>query len=166
MKPTKLISLLLILAFFSIGIVYSQEKITITTYYPSPEGVYKSMTLHPHDDFDPSGGCSDGAMYYDDSEDRGYICEDGSWQALGGLRYLGTVDVSVSTAWTSDKTETVNGPAGTRYMFLTRKRAGGIFCWKSDAKVRNQGTTSVHGEVVASGSGWTCSVKADFACFE
>ena len=166
MKPTKLISILLVLALLSVGIVYSQEKITITTYYPSPEGVYKSMILHPHDDFDPSGSCSDGAMYYDDSEDRGYICEGGSWQVLGGLRYLGTVSVHSETTWTSDRTRTVNGPAGTIYMFLTRKRAGGIFCWKSDARVRNQGTPSVYGEAVASGGGWSCKVDADFACFE
>ena len=166
MKPTKLISIVLILAFLFVGIVYSQEKITITTYYPSPEGVYKSMILHPHDDFDPSGSCSHGAMYYDDSEDRGYICEGGYWQILGGLRYLGTVNVQAKTNWTSDKIRTVNGPVGTRYMFLTRKRAGGIFCWKHDARVFDQGTTSVYGQVVASGGGWDCNVKADFACFE
>jgi hypothetical protein len=41
-----------------------EEVVTITTYYPSPYGVYKNLRLHPTDE--PTGGAvSEGLMYYD-----------------------------------------------------------------------------------------------------
>ncbi len=70
---------------------FSQESITITTYYPAPYGVYKELRLYPNDS--PTG-CDDaadeGKMYYDDSDRQLRVCMDdgfGSygWQVSGGF---------------------------------------------------------------------------------
>ena len=172
MKPTKLIAILLILGIFSAGIVYCQERITIATYYPSPEGVYKNMTLYPHDDFDPAVACSqDGAMYYDDSENQAYICANSTWIPLGGgLRYLGrTGAVSASSPGLSGPdTTTVTPPAGTKYMFIAdiNGPVDGM-CTIARARVYNQGTSSVYASVTADSLGAAnCGIAAYFDCFE
>jgi hypothetical protein len=63
-----------------------EESITITTYYPSPYGVYRTMRLSPSSRPD---SCQEGELYYDDgtgSYDAGlYWCDDTpAWQAFGG----------------------------------------------------------------------------------
>ena len=171
MKPTKFIVILLVLGLFSAGIAYCQERITIATYYPSPEGVYKNMTLYPHDDFDPTAACAqDGAMYYDDSQNRGYVCEDGTWSPLsGGFRYLGRTDPvsSSSPAGPITDQDEVYPPSGTRYMFIARVRSSGYCGSSAGVEVLNQGTTSVYGRTVAKGvMAEGCSYTAQFDCFE
>ncbi len=67
-------------------ITFAQETVTITTYYPSPYGVYKQIRLYPTDDIDPNQPCTiKGEMYYDDSESQAYICDGSKWTKLGGL---------------------------------------------------------------------------------
>ena len=170
MKLTRFIVLVLILGIFSAGIAYCQERISISTYYPSPEGVYKNMTLYPHDDFDPAVACSqDGAMYYDDSENRGYICEGGAWQSMaGGFKYLGRVDISANGALGGSDSATVSPPLGTRYMFIgSINGPTGICEGSTGARVENQGTSSVYGKVEANGYGSnSCNIHAWFDCFE
>lgn len=61
-------------------LIQAQENITITTYYPAPFGVYKTLRLFPHDDFDLWDSCdSIGDMYYDASDDAVYACRSGIW---------------------------------------------------------------------------------------
>lgn len=70
-------SLLLALAciFLAAGVAMAQESITITTYYPSPYGVYKQLRLSPTDDFVPYAACTnEGEMYYDNSDAALYVC--------------------------------------------------------------------------------------------
>ncbi|MCK4810227.1 MAG: hypothetical protein KAS99_04745 [Candidatus Omnitrophica bacterium] len=70
---------------------FSQESITLTTYYPSPYGVYKELRLYPNDSPTGCGDAADeGKMYYDDSEHQLKVCiDDGfgiyGWQVSGGL---------------------------------------------------------------------------------
>ena len=67
----------------------SSEEITITTYYPSPYGIYKNLRLYPNDDVNPGEACAnEGEMYFDDSDSQPMVCRDGAtwleWQTLGG----------------------------------------------------------------------------------
>ena len=65
---------LIALAALIIGLAWA-EQITLTTYYPAPYGVYKTMRLYPHDDFTPGSACgNNGEMYYDASDDGVYVC--------------------------------------------------------------------------------------------
>lgn len=65
---------------FFVFVVFScfaaEESITVTTYYPSPYGVYNEMQLYPHND--PVGSCSssrdEGLMYYDLDEHTLKVC--------------------------------------------------------------------------------------------
>ena len=65
---------------------YAQtEELTVTTFYPSPYGVYQILNLFPTDTIDPSAACSNsGELFYDKSEDELYLCVAG--QCFG--RYL------------------------------------------------------------------------------
>ncbi len=74
--------------------VFSQETLTITTYYPSPSGVYKELKLQPQTT--PPSPCnssnSEGKMYYDRGNHTVYICTDTgggsySWEALNISSY-------------------------------------------------------------------------------
>jgi len=70
-----------------------EETITITTYYPSPFGVYKCLRLAPYSNCGknpgPCGDCDDnseGTMCYNGDEGLLYICNDpGGWQIASGL---------------------------------------------------------------------------------
>lgn len=82
-------SFFLAIAVFST--VYAQESLTLTTYYPSPFGVYDRLRLVPRL---PAGlncvGLNDwGTIYYDSTLETLRICEDdssggGQWSSLGG----------------------------------------------------------------------------------
>ena len=73
---------------------FCDETLALTTYYPSPHGVYKSLTLFPSDDFDPIGACTnEGEMYYDDSDDKIYVCDGIVWQPLSGYWTLAGINL-------------------------------------------------------------------------
>ena len=70
----------------------SEETITITTYYPSPFGVYGCLRLYPYDDCGEKGGAcgdcdstSEGTMCYNGDDDLLYICNGTEWQMASGL---------------------------------------------------------------------------------
>jgi hypothetical protein len=66
-----------IISLVCVGLSYAQtgESITISTYYPSPYGVYKNLRIFPNDDNTPGAACSyEGETYYDASEQTVYIC--------------------------------------------------------------------------------------------
>jgi hypothetical protein len=108
-------------------------------------------------------------MYYDESENRGYICEGGVWQSMvGGFKYLGRVDISAHGALGASDSATVSPPSGTRYMFIgSINGPTGICEGNTGARVKNQGTSSVYGSVEANGYGAnSCNIHAWFDCFE
>jgi len=62
-----------------------EESYTITTYYPSPYGVYKNLRIYPNDDNNPGAACTNaGEMYYDNSEQNLYICSGNVWKLVPG----------------------------------------------------------------------------------
>jgi hypothetical protein len=66
-----------------INIAYADEdKITITTYYPSPYGVYRNMRLYPSNE--PTAGVDRGLMYYNQSDNMLKYRNDTGWVNITG----------------------------------------------------------------------------------
>ncbi len=75
----------------------AQESVTITTYYPSPYGVYKNLRIFPSDEAPPACNANNtGLMYFSGnfSGDSGssyiepngmYYCNGANWTSSGGL---------------------------------------------------------------------------------
>ena len=61
----------------------SEDSLTITTYYPSPYGVYKNLRLHPSDE--PKSGVDRGVMYYNSTENKLMYRNDTTWVNLTGV---------------------------------------------------------------------------------
>jgi len=75
----------LILTFAAYG--FCEESMTITTYYPSPYGVYKSLRLYPNTDHaagDSCIGANAGEMSYNQTANQVLFCNGSTWQTLGG----------------------------------------------------------------------------------
>jgi hypothetical protein len=76
-KITVLISAIL---FFITSFSFAADEITITTYYPSPHGVYGELRLYPNTG--PTSNCNSaddiGKLYYDDDSSiiphQAYVC--------------------------------------------------------------------------------------------
>lgn len=73
-------------------LVFAQEEITITTYYPSPYGVYRTLRLYPNTEtaFSVGNPCDKpGEMSYDADTNKVLLC-DGSvnkWVEFSGSNY-------------------------------------------------------------------------------
>ncbi|MBM3248779.1 MAG: tail fiber domain-containing protein [Candidatus Omnitrophica bacterium] len=81
----KILIIALILCWFS-AVAYGQtlETITLTTYYPSPYGVYSALRMLPTN-IDPLSGCSTkGEMFYHSTNNTVYICDGSNWKDIGG----------------------------------------------------------------------------------
>lgn len=83
-------TILIGLLMLSAAVVCTAEEITLTTYYPSPYGVYSEMRLYPKGG-PSSASCQEGLMFYSDgsgSYTRGlYVCGGSplGWQLLSSL---------------------------------------------------------------------------------
>jgi len=84
----KILTLGIMLTFTSFAYA-QQESVTITTYYPSPYGVYNELRLYPN--ASPPSTCdinNEGAMYYDSSIHNLKVCRYNgtayAWEILGG----------------------------------------------------------------------------------
>ena len=78
------------------GICFAQgnsEQLTITTYYPSPYGVYKNLRLFPYaaTNFVAEGDCSatgtknqQGDLAYSQTDNKPLYCDGSKWKAMGG----------------------------------------------------------------------------------
>ncbi len=72
----------MLIAIIPAGPSFGQEKLTLTTYYPSPFGVYDRLRLTPRASLSAEEFCASvkdvGLMYYDDGSDEKraglYIC--------------------------------------------------------------------------------------------
>ncbi|MDP3041141.1 MAG: hypothetical protein Q8N62_00185 [Candidatus Omnitrophota bacterium] len=85
----KSICLISFLLFFCSICVFAAEDITITTYYPSPYGVYNELQLYAHSPAVTT--CDDahkGTMYYNSVDNQVYVCKGTTlgWQALGSTK--------------------------------------------------------------------------------
>ena len=61
------------------------ESLTITTYYPSPYGVYRNLKLNPTNEVPTEPALSAGVMYYDNGKDMiRYYNKTGAWVNMTG----------------------------------------------------------------------------------
>lgn len=70
-------SLIVFLSLFIFSAAFAfaeEEKISITTYYPSPYGVYKELRTFPHDSPSACTGAEEGTIYYDASDQTLMAC--------------------------------------------------------------------------------------------
>jgi hypothetical protein len=69
--------------------IFSQETITITTYYPAPYGVYRVLRLHPTTAIDPTTSpcntTNEGDIFYYNFDNTLYFCDGSNWQSLAGF---------------------------------------------------------------------------------
>ena len=85
-EKAKLIGIIAVLFVFALcPFVFAQEKLTITTYYPSPSGVYKIMQMYPISASARPNPCLEGQMYYDKDKHVLYICgQNNTWSPVPG----------------------------------------------------------------------------------
>ena len=65
---------------------FAAEKVEITTYYPSPNGVAKQLLLAPTTS-DPAPAFDEGVIYYNDTQDALLLCNGTAcpvWQGMSG----------------------------------------------------------------------------------
>ncbi|MFA4843004.1 MAG: hypothetical protein WC658_04120 [Candidatus Omnitrophota bacterium] len=77
--------IILIFGFFSL--CFADESLTITTYFPSPYGVYNELQLYAHNPAVTT--CDDahkGTLFYKSTDDQVYVCKGATlgWQTVGG----------------------------------------------------------------------------------
>ena len=91
MKRSVLLVLLIMLPVFGYG-QNASDSISISTYYPSPHGVYKTIKLIPDSTRDPIDCDSSkrGEIYFDDVNNQVKVCKEDqsgtwTWSVLGGL---------------------------------------------------------------------------------
>ncbi|MCK5493530.1 MAG: hypothetical protein KAJ14_10510 [Candidatus Omnitrophica bacterium] len=74
------------------------ESLTITTFYPSPYGVFNTLRLFPTDSIDPvMDACAEGELYYDQSDQQIYVCGGtGSWDSSTGNWTLNGTDLETN----------------------------------------------------------------------
>jgi len=81
---------------------FAEESITITTYYPSPYGVYKTLRLYPNTDHASGDACTNtGEMFFNDSVQQVLVCNGNThtWQAINARSYSTCIGVCSSSNW-------------------------------------------------------------------
>ncbi|OQX80303.1 MAG: hypothetical protein B6D56_05415 [Candidatus Omnitrophica bacterium 4484_70.1] len=94
---------------YSHSYAQSDNTFTLTTYYPSPFGVYRCLRLYPYNDCGKVGGvCEDcdstnnGTMCYNGKEGALYICNGKEWQIASGLWKLKKLNDTESAIYPRD----------------------------------------------------------------
>ena len=90
MKKTLLLSITFLSVFICLIYLPQQhvlgaepEKLTVSTYFPSPYGVHKVLRLFPNNDFTPEGACTNaGELAYHQNENKLYLCDGSVWVAF------------------------------------------------------------------------------------
>ncbi len=88
---SNIFGLTLLSILFMFSCIYAEESITITSYYPSPYGVYNELQLYAHNPAVTT--CDDahkGTMFYKSTDDQVYVCKGATlgWQTLGGSKVV------------------------------------------------------------------------------
>lgn len=104
-------SLVLVSFLFYLPCFAQEESVTITTYYPSPYGVYKEMRLHPNTSPSTCDATNEGAMYYDDSSNEPLVCEEITTSTYAWTS-MSRSSGPRATAFTAPGTYTFTVPAG------------------------------------------------------
>ncbi|MGE5307632.1 MAG: hypothetical protein ACM3OC_00935 [Deltaproteobacteria bacterium] len=105
------LSVVFILLFFP-TVVLAEENITITTYYPSPNGIYRSLTLYPGNQ---PAAASNGMMYFDQGDRTVKYYNSTDWLTIGSLSSASVIHVGGRNSG-AGATLTVNCPAGKKFV--------------------------------------------------
>jgi hypothetical protein len=90
--------------YLSLTALFAQETITITTFFPSPDGVFNTLRLFPT--VVPAGNCAEnGTLAYNSNDDMVYLCTAGAWQPISGLTPIWTQ--RGNSLYTTDSTSNV-----------------------------------------------------------
>jgi len=101
LKYLKIACIVFISIFILSAVSFCEESFTITTYYPSPYGVYKELRLYPNTSPSACDANNKGAMYYNDSDNQTYVCNGSDWK-IGGIPsgMIAMFDTSCPSGWT------------------------------------------------------------------
>ncbi len=130
----------------SVSFAQTNEQITITTYYPSPYGVYSNLRLFPGN----APACDNtqrGLLYYDNTSNEVQVCRGGAlgWGDMGGgVCPSGYADVVIGQASICLK----NGAS----ISIAVECEGGNTCTASARN--NSGTLQVRAQGPSCDSGW------------
>lgn len=82
----KLCLLAIFLSLTTLSLAQQSESITLTTYYPSPYGVYKNLRIYPgaQPACDAATTNDEGIIYQNQTNHIMYYCNGTSWQMMGG----------------------------------------------------------------------------------
>ena len=138
------------------------EKLTITTYYPSPTGVYQTLRIAPGND---PGDCVAGTpplgkMYYNSTENSLYICTsnatsgtfgyqlvpggNGSWAVNSNNLYVlnTTMNVGVGTTAPQNYAKLEVNTTGNKAIYTMDEAAGGLLIGYQGSNI--QARTTAH----------------------
>jgi hypothetical protein len=75
--------IILSVLFVIIPLLFAQERVTITTYYPAPYGVYETLRLYPNNEIDVSQPCDKkGEFFMRNSDSSIYVCDGVNWKNI------------------------------------------------------------------------------------
>ena len=74
MKKNNFFILLFLLSLLIVSSAFSQETITVTTYYPSPSGVYENLRFFPTTAVPACDANNEGITYYDNTTNLLMVC--------------------------------------------------------------------------------------------
>lgn len=104
---------LFILVVLPLCVFAEEEKISITTYYPSPYGVYKELRIFPNDApslCDTAHPEQEGALFYDQSDQTLMACTYNSTTA--GLGWVGVAGKNTGGLWDKNGNDIYNINSG------------------------------------------------------
>ena len=145
-------TLVLVMAFVVLGGAVlanaQEEKLTITTYYPSPYGVYKTLRLYPGP---RETACQPGEMTYHDGsggiEAGPYYCDsNGVWQPFGKAK-IAQPYLTNSATFCNTGTSWVPIPGADSNYFCALTGVDDDTCWRPSTCF------------VPLGNAWKCSVQ-------
>jgi len=129
-KHIKTIGIFLFLIISLSSFAFSQETYTITTYYPSPYGVYKTLRLYPNNDAAAGDTCTKaGEMTYHQATNTVLFCNGTQWQALGGT-YSGGSALPICDSTSRGKEFLLQGNTGMEDgLYICKKKADDSYDW-------------------------------------
>ncbi|MBI5874134.1 MAG: hypothetical protein HZB36_08390 [Candidatus Omnitrophica bacterium] len=138
---------LFLASFFVTTQSFADEQVTLTTYYPSPYGVYKQLkadTVQYAPQATAPANNAAGTTYYNDTDDRLYVSNGTDWLKVLVLEYVLIVPTSTANqafpyvvpynggipANVLRQDYTIPGSAGTNMYLLTTNMQGTICAWE------------------------------------
>ena len=125
-QPLKIIGIIVfsILILSSLSFAQQTEQLTITTYYPSPYGVYNTLRLFPRSDVHTGDGCTNaGELAYSQPDNVLLVCDGVTWQKIQSGEQPPTDDLWTRVPGTGNIYNTQGGVVGIGVQPLSNDRS-------------------------------------------